>query len=547
MSSRNRLPSIDENNDNVDLYRARSTPSSILSHPSSAPSKKLRRSKSVGMNVSNLSPPILIRRVSYVGPTLLRATSLLQDIHMPQRRNIEDNMNNEMYDVEQAIDIIGFGRYQVYLFIITGLIFMSYAVELMAIPFLLPIFQKEFEITALESAMVPLSSIIGAFIGASVLSILSDKYGRKWIIIIGVLLTAISAVISAFATNIYFESAARFFVGFFSKISVVAITILAEFLPTKYRGKILMLSGIFWSLGLMFSVSLAWICLTYYDWRIYIKSTTIPLWFGAIFACFIDESPHYLITKAASYPRNDPNVTYYYDKCKKVLEKMSNMNHKSNVLPQNKKLMISITKNVSDIDENTNDKICNLSSFLLLLCYIAYQSGYYGILFVSVRYVAKLDSIYELHHDMYWEMILVAFAEIPGIILGVFIIDKGRKFTINLAFCLFTLTTYCLVFINIEFNRAFGILLLLLSRMFNALSGGALGVYFEEFYATKIRASALGIATSISMIFKMSSIVIAEALHIMLGMYIFGTLGIIGFMASLSLVIDSEESWSLLT
>ena len=563
MSTQQRLESIDENkidqskidtthhsliHDHPRGTRSKSTPFSIHSSSRSSSSSPVRliRSKSTGHvssnnNNNNNKNNIIVRYDNFHGPTLTRAKSLLENIYIPARR-IEFGDNE--YDVDSAIDIMGMGKYQWYLFFIMGIISLSYSAEVMLLAFLLPIFQNEFNVSGLQSTLVPLASIIGAFIGAFVLSQLSDQFGRRWIIIIGVILTAIFGIISAFASNIYTESIFRFFVGFFMKIGVVAITLLAEFLPTINRGKILMAFGIFWTIGLMISVSLAWICLTYFNWRIYIKLTTIPLWIGAIGALFIDESPHFLITKSAFSNNINDNI-YYYKKCKQILLKISIKNNTS--LPDGELIRPKLM-------EKSGGKKCihfdsqqfiNLTSLLLLLIYCSYQSGYYGILFVSVRYFAKLDSIFHLHHEMYWEMMLIAFSEIPGIIIGLFIIDKGRKFTINISFFLFAISTYLLVFIDIEFNRPFGILLLFLSRMWNVLSGLSLGVYFLEYYTTNVRASALGFAVSISMIFKMISILVAESLHFMYSMYIFGSLAIFAFIASLLLPIDNKQSWSL--
>merc|ERR1719474_185148 len=205
-------------------------------------------------------------------------------------------LQDDEYDVDEAIDKIGLGRVQWFLFCILGLLSFAYALEVMVVAFLLPILVTEFGVTPLETTTVPMAAIIGAFIGAFTLGKLSDQFGRKLIIVIGVCCTAIAGLASALCDDIVEESIARFFVGFFMKVGVVALTLFAEFLPNRYRGRILILQGGFWTLGMIASVGLAWVSLTYWSWRMYVKLSTIPLWIAAIGALFMKESPHYLVS-----------------------------------------------------------------------------------------------------------------------------------------------------------------------------------------------------------------------------------------------------------
>ena len=186
----------------------------------------------------------------YFHPSLTRRQStvlhqMMSEIHMTPRRVLPPNT----YDVDDAIDKMGMGRIQWFLFCILGLIAFAYAMEVMVVAFLLPILQNEFGVSPLETTLVPMASIIGSFCGATALGKLSDIFGRRLPILIGVTCTAIAGLVSALCHDIVEEAIARFFVGFFMKIGVVAVTLFAEFLPTAYRGKILILQSAFWTLG----------------------------------------------------------------------------------------------------------------------------------------------------------------------------------------------------------------------------------------------------------------------------------------------------------
>ena len=121
--------------------------------------------------------------------------------------------------------------------------------------------------------------------------------------------------------NIWWMLFFRFGVGFFMTTGCVAYTLFAEFLPSKHegddddnerfgclyscfrtRGKFLIVQGVFWSSGALFSVFLAWVTLYYLNWRWYLILSAVPLMFATVGAFFLTESPHYLVV-SGQYPK----------------------------------------------------------------------------------------------------------------------------------------------------------------------------------------------------------------------------------------------------
>ena len=100
------------------------------------------------------------------------------------------------WSVDKAIYEIGCGKFQYYIFAITGTIWAADAMEMMLLAFLLPELQKDWGLTGAESSLIGVSVFIGMLLGATSLASLSDKYGRKKIITIGTVSTAIFGVLS---------------------------------------------------------------------------------------------------------------------------------------------------------------------------------------------------------------------------------------------------------------------------------------------------------------------------------------------------------------
>lgn len=132
-------------------------------------------------------------------------------------------------------------------------------------------------------------------IGNSIWCIIADKYGRRIIVIASTLGCAIFGFLSALSPNIYLLLMARFLFGLFLGGSNVSYTLFAEYSPAKIRGKLLIIEQGFWSFGALFNVALAWISLSYLNWRWYLILSSVPLWLISIFYKYVPESAQWLI------------------------------------------------------------------------------------------------------------------------------------------------------------------------------------------------------------------------------------------------------------
>ena len=464
------------------------------------------------------------------------------------------------WSVDKAIYEIGCGKFQYYIFGITGIIWAADAMEMMLLAFLLPELQKEWKLSGPQSSLIGVSVFIGMLLGATSLATLSDKYGRKPIITIGTTSTAIFGVLSGIAPNLGWMVFFRFGVGFFMTAGCVAYTLFAEFIPTENdpyqnikhpernlknkhrikgfvtRGKLLILQGVFWSAGALFSVFLAWITLKYLDWRWYLILSSIPLWFASIGTLFIPESPHYLFIISQDESSRE--------KCKNLLNRIQKYNNPLYNLPIEWELGGGI---VSDRSKRGNwCSLCNVkyrdTTILLYIIYSCCVFSYYGISFISVRYFDMLDELYNLDTELYWEMTITTFAEVPALLFGILLIDRiGRRGVMNIAFILFSISCYLLVIHELQQIRILGIAFVFIARMWINLGFIGLGIYFVEFYPTFIRATALGMAISLGRFAGIITTFTAESMSITLGLYLYGCGGLIAFISSILIKTDTNK------
>ena len=122
--------------------------------------------------------------------------------------------NQKFYTNDEAISLIGSGKFQLRLMFLTGGIWAADAMEMMLLSFVMPILQDEWDLgTGLDGAI---SAVVfaGMLCGVAFWSILADCIGRKKCVIYSNLGCAIFGVLSGLSPNIWFMLAARFCVGF---------------------------------------------------------------------------------------------------------------------------------------------------------------------------------------------------------------------------------------------------------------------------------------------------------------------------------------------
>lgn len=141
---------------------------------------------------------------------------------------------------------------------------------------------------------------LGIFSGSIISGKLSDKHGRKSLIMVGTALQFLFSIMFLFANSVTFMTFMRFGYGFSFGFTIALTTSMyAESSPIKYRGKGLLLLNFCVSLGKIFGIVLAEIFLDSFtsgNWRLMMFFSGLPsvaVLIGTY--CYMEESPRYLI------------------------------------------------------------------------------------------------------------------------------------------------------------------------------------------------------------------------------------------------------------
>jgi putative MFS transporter len=168
------------------------------------------------------------------------------------------------------------------------------------IGFVLAFIIKPWGLTFGQSAVILLSSGIGAILGAAIWGRIADLYGRRKVFIATVINFSVASGILAFTPEhgwIYL-SVFRFFVGFgVGGLYCVDLPLVQEFVPARMRGFIGGIVTVFIPLGVMIASSFAAFTTGTIGWRGLFVVGLVPALFTLVIRAWVPESPHWLASQ----------------------------------------------------------------------------------------------------------------------------------------------------------------------------------------------------------------------------------------------------------
>jgi AAHS family 4-hydroxybenzoate transporter-like MFS transporter len=134
---------------------------------------------------------------------------------MKETKTEATSVSNEENPISEVLlDKIGHGRYQNFIYLISFIVYMAEGAELIVVSLLNYVLQfvvwfDSFDQVSIMGSMVFLGSMIGSLVAGPV----SDTYGRKYPLILSVLVSGVSGVWSALVPNLFWLIVSRGFFG----------------------------------------------------------------------------------------------------------------------------------------------------------------------------------------------------------------------------------------------------------------------------------------------------------------------------------------------
>ena len=246
---------------------------------------------------NNAPPPFSATTTSLRDRMMMTTTTEEEESEGAERIFVGQSNNANEYTVEQAIDYIGFGKFQMVFLAVTGLSWLCDAMEMMLLSFIGPAARCEWRLTTTQASSLTSFVFVGMGFGAPSFGMFADRKGRLFSLRCSTGLTLLAGVGSALAPTFSALCFARMVVGFGLGGVPVAYNLCAEFLPSKKRGVYLSSLEFFWSFGSMVSALLAWTILPKSSWRTLLGATVSPLILLGVLLVWMPDSPMYLASK----------------------------------------------------------------------------------------------------------------------------------------------------------------------------------------------------------------------------------------------------------
>ena len=382
---------------------------------------------------------------------------------------------------DQAIEQVGFGRFQKKLMVVCGLGWAADAMEVLLISFALPAIGQEWNLTNAQKGLLGTAIFLGMLAGAWVWGRLSDLVGRKIGFVSTVAINSVFGLASAFAPSFGWLVGLRALTGFgVGGTLPVDYAIFAEYLPANKRGRYLVLLESFWALGAVFAAGLAWLIVPTLGWRWLLGISAIPGLIIFFIRRFVPESPRYLAVNGKT------------EQAAEILRQVARENGRE--LPAFR-LAPPAAPGVKSRSADLLRPALRRTTLLLWLIWFAISLGYYGV-FTWLPGFFRSTGMTLL--PVYQNAFILALAQLPGYFSAAWLVERwGRRKTLAFYLVASGLFTYLFAAAN-SLNWVVGMGIWM--SFFTLGAWGALYAYTPEAYPTNLRGTGMGAASGFTRI-----------------------------------------------
>jgi len=388
-------------------------------------------------------------------------------------------MTNQL-TLNQAIETIGFGRFQKKLMVICGLGWAADAMEVLLISFAIPAIGEEWGLTAGQKALLATAIFIGMLLGAYFWGRISDLRGRKIGFISTVAIDSVFGLLSALSPSFIWLLILRAITGFgVGGTLPVDYSVFAEYLPSNKRGRYLVLLEAFWAVGYLVAAGLAWLIVPRFGWRWLLAVSALPGLIIFFIRRHVPESPRYLMVQGEQ------------EKAAEVLRIVARENRVELGEFELAPLEQTPPAKVSDL----LSPLLRRSTLLIWVIWFSISLGYYGVFTWLPNYFrgAGMSLL-----PVYQNAFILAVAQLPGYFSAAWLVDRwGRKPT--LAAYLFASALFTYLFAaatNMNWLVAMGIWM----SFFTLGAWGVIYAVTPELYPTSLRGTGMGTASGFTRI-----------------------------------------------
>ena len=346
--------------------------------------------------------------------------------------------------------------------------------------------QRQFGLTEVQTEVAASSLLIGCVLGASIAGWMSDRFGRRKVLMIAAILFAVSSVGAALPRTMNEFIAARFLGGIaIGMASVLAPVYIAEVAPARIRGRLVSLNQMAIVSGILMAYFVNWL-LSFQgeqSWRWMFASAAFPSVAFLIALFFVPESPRWLVENGRT------------DEALCVLARVGGSQEAFRQLDE---IQAAIAEESGTFAELMQPGLRRAMIIGIVLAILQQITGINTVLFYG-SVIFKQYAGTARDSSAIGANVIIGLVNFLATIVAIVTIDKwGRKI-------LLLVSSACMAVCQLALAGAFGIEppppFLVLALMLVCVASFAIGlgpgvwVMLSEIFPTRIRGRAMGIAT----------------------------------------------------
>lgn len=158
--------------------------------------------------------------------------------------------------------------------------------------------KQQFALSDAQTELAASALLVGCIAGAASAGVLSDKYGRRKMLLVSAAIFAVSAIAAAIPQSLMEFSAARFAGGLgIGVASVLSPLYIAEMSPADIRGRLVSINQLAIVIGILLAYFISWMLagIGMSSWRWMFASAAVPSVLFLLALLAVPESPRWLV------------------------------------------------------------------------------------------------------------------------------------------------------------------------------------------------------------------------------------------------------------